>query len=160
VLEVLARKDADAALAKVRAALSWQPVLTPDDLAAQLGGDADAAAGALAALGSHGLVGYDLAESAWFHRVLPFDMDAVEKLHPRLVNARKIVAAGALKIANTEPGKVEAHVEGTGTTHRVREQGDGFTCTCTWYADKGGEAGPCKHVLATQIALEEREDGG
>jgi hypothetical protein len=160
VLEVLARKDADASLAKVRAALSWQAVLTPQDLAAQLGGDMDAAAGALAALGSHGLVGYDLAEGAWFHRVLPFDVDAVEKLHPRLVNARKIVAAGALKILNAEPGKIEAQVEGTGTTHRVRETDGGFTCTCPWYADKAGEAGPCKHVLAVQITLEEGVDEG
>ena len=159
VLEVLARKDADTALAKVRAALAWQPVLTPEYLAAQLGGDADAAAGALAALGSHGLVGYDLAEGAWFHRVLPFDMEAVEKLHPRLVNARKIVAAGALKILNADPGKAEADVEGTDTIHKVRETEAGFTCTCPWYTDKAGEAGPCKHVLAVQIALEEREDG-
>jgi hypothetical protein len=158
VLEILARKDADAALAKVRAALSWQAALTPEALAAQLGGDADAAAGALAALGSHGLVGYDLAEGAWFHRVLPFDMDAVEKLHPRLVNARKIVEAGALKILNAEPGKAEAQVEGTDTTHRVRETDGGFTCTCPWYADKVGEAGPCKHILAVQIALDEPED--
>lgn len=158
VLEILARKDADSALAKVRAALSWQAVLTPEALAVQLGGDAHAAAGALAALGSHGLVGYDLAEGAWFHRVLPFDMDAVEKLHPRLVNAREIVEAGALKLINAEPGKAEAMVEGTDTTHRVRETDGGFTCTCPWYADKAGEAGPCKHVLATQIALEEQEE--
>lgn len=159
VLEVLARKDADAALSKVRAALSWQSVLTPDDLAARVGATPEEAAGALALLGSRGLVGYDLADGAWFHRVLPFDMDAVEKLHPRLVNARKIVAAGALKIVNAEPGKAEALVEGTETTHKVREQDGGFSCTCPWYADKAGEAGPCKHVLAVQIALEEREDG-
>jgi len=158
VLEALARKESGAALATVQAALSWQAVLTPDDLAAQLGGDTDAAAGALAALGSRGLVGYDLADGAWFHRVLPFDMDAVETLHPRLVNARKIVDAKALKFVSDEPGSAEALVEGTGTTHRVCQQGDGFTCTCPWFARHAGEAGPCKHALAVQIALEERED--
>jgi len=155
VLEILARKDSANALAKVRAALSWQAVLTPNDLAAHLDGDADAATGALAALGSRGLVGYDLAEGAWFHRVLPFDMTAVERLHPRLVNARKVVAENALRILSAEPGQVEALVEGTGTTHRVRQEGSGLTCTCDWFYKHEGEAGPCKHVLAVQIALEE-----
>jgi predicted nucleic acid-binding Zn finger protein len=40
----------------------------------------------------------------------------------------------------------------------VRETDGGFTCTCPWYADKVGEAGPCKHILAVQIALDEPED--
>ena len=52
----------------------------------------------------------------------------------------------------------EALVEGTGTTHRVRQEGDGFTCTCDWFYKHEGEAGPCKHVLAAQIALEAAED--
>jgi len=157
VLSTLARRDSANALAQVRAALSWHAVLTPEDLMAHLDGDADAAAGALAGLGSRGLVGYDLAQGAWFHRVLPFDMDAVERLHPRLVNARKIVEANAFRILSAEPGQAEALVEGTGTTHRIRQSGDDFTCTCDWFVKHEGEAGPCKHVLAVQIALEARE---
>src|SRR5919199_65447 len=52
-------------------------------------------AGALGALGAAGRVGYDLAKNAFFHRELPYDRALLEKMHPRLLGAQKLVEEGA-----------------------------------------------------------------
>jgi uncharacterized Zn finger protein len=58
----------------------------------------------------------------------------------------------------TPEGWVEADVRGTDVTHRVR-LGEGVPrCTCPWFAKHQGDRGPCKHVLAAQLAIEARED--
>ena len=108
---------------------------------------------ALAALGSRGLVGFDLAEGACFHRELPFDLTQVESLHPRLKDARKLVAGGGIRITRRDEERIDAYVRGTDVEHRVAIVGDAATCTCPWYAKHQGERGPCKHVLAVQILL-------
>ena len=64
---------------------------------------------ALAKLGAAGIVGYDLEAAAYFHRELPFDLTRLDALHPRLKEARKLLAEGGV-------GRV---VEG----HRVAEDG-------------------------------------
>ena len=66
--------------------------MTPDEVAA-----------ALNAAGSRGLVGFDLAEGAYFHRELPFDLTMVESLHPRLKDARKLVAGGGIRVTGRGP---------------------------------------------------------
>ena len=53
---------------------------------------------ALGALGAAGRVGYDLAQSAYFHRELPYDRAALEKMHPRLLGARELVEQGAVRL--------------------------------------------------------------
>ena len=113
---------------------------------------------ALASLGSQGLVGFDLREAAYYHRVLPFDLSAVEALHPRLLAARKIVAAKGVRDIGRKGETIEAYVQGTKVQHRVRLGPDGFRCTCPWFSDKQGAAGPCKHVLALEIALEQQAE--
>ena len=50
-----------------------------------------------------GLVGFDLADSAYFHRELPFDLSLVEKLQPRLQNARKLLKANKVRILDPPP---------------------------------------------------------
>src|SRR5262249_37194827 len=69
--------------------------LTPRALAAELLASESNVAAALAELGALGLVGYDLAEGAYFHRELPFDVSRIERLHPRLARARGLARAGA-----------------------------------------------------------------
>src|SRR5262249_18326863 len=120
--------------------------LTPDSVTA-----------ALSALASRGLVGYDLAEGAFFHRVLPFDMTLVEALHPRLRDARKLVDEKGVRIVRQDEAGVEAYVKGSGVEHRVRLGAEGARCSCPWYAKNQGDRGPCKHVLAVQITLEGTE---
>jgi hypothetical protein len=150
-LSTLADDAGGAALAKVRAALAWQPRLDPAALAAELSLPDTAVASALAALGTRGLVGFDLAEGGYFQRALPFDLELVEALHPRLVAARKLVADGAVE---RRRGATETKVRSGDVVHRVRVTDAGSVCTCPWYAKHRGERGPCKHVLAAALAAE------
>lgn len=151
VLEKLAQERSDAEVARARAALNWNPQIEPAELAQQAqlnGGEVERA---LAALGARGLVGFDLHEGRYFHRELPFDLELVEKLQPRLKAARKLVEGGEIEFSSRTEELVEAWVPGSGVKQRVKITPDGARCTCTWYAKHQGDRGPCKHVLAVQI---------
>jgi len=148
------------ALPRVRASLQWEARIEPGAVAARCACDRETASAALAALGARGLVGYDLAEGAYFHRELPFDMEKIDDLQPRLIDARKLVAAGGVRIErnDTATGQVEAAVTGTDVEHLVRLGSDGDRCTCPWYAKHRTDRGPCKHILAVQIVLEDEAE--
>jgi hypothetical protein len=151
-LERLVRAKAEA-IAAVRAQLAWQARIDSAELAARTGADDEDISDALAALGARGLVGFDGHDGAYFHRELPFDLSAVESLQPRLLNARKILATGKMKVEQRGDDTVVS-VPGSGVMHRVTLSGDDERCTCTWFSKHQGERGPCKHVLAAQLAVE------
>lgn len=153
LLSTLATADADDALGKVRACLRWQDRLDPKALAEEAGIDESLIHEALAMLASRGLVGFDLVTRTWFHRELPFDLDKVEALHPRLKSARKLVADGAVTL-RVDDGQTRGTVRSADVDYEVVLQKHGDTCTCPWYAQHRGERGPCKHVLAVQIVAE------
>jgi hypothetical protein len=157
VLTELAERRWKDVLPRVRASLRWDATVDASALAKTFDLAHDSVHAALCALGSRGLVGYDLAEGAFFHRVLPFDISLVEALHPRLKDARKLVAEGGVRIVRHDADGVEAYVKGSGLEHRVRLGVEGARCTCPWYAKNQGARGPCKHVLAVQITLETTE---
>lgn len=152
VLSDVVRAEARDASARVRAALRWESRIDPAALARKLSMDRADVAAAIATLGSRGLVGFDVAEGTYFHRELPFDLELVETIHPRLRAARTLVAEKAV----TRVGD-EAHVRSEDVVHRVRLSGGDAVCTCPWYAKYRGTRGPCKHVLAVQLT-EERDD--
>jgi hypothetical protein len=152
VLSALAQDRWVDVLPRVQASLRWESSIDPARLAPRFSMERDEIMAALAALGSRGLVGFDLAEGAYFHRELPFDLAQVEALHPRLKDARKIVAGG-IRITRRDGAQVEAYVPGTGVEHRVTITEETASCTCPWYAKHQGGRGPCKHVLAVQIVL-------
>jgi hypothetical protein len=144
--------------ARLRALLRWQSGLDAGGLAAELAASEAEIAAGLAELGSLGLVGYDLAEAKYFHRELPFDVTRVARLHPRLVDARKLVEAGHVEI---EPAEASAWVRGKDGEYRVRRDGEGvWHCLCPWVSRHGTSRGPCKHILAVQIASGEAGDEG
>ncbi len=107
---------------------------------------AEAVDGALAHLAASGLVGFDLAGGGYFHRVLPFDMERIAALNPRLRAAEALVEAGAVTLLGSD-----AEVASEGAVHRVRAEGGEWRCTCPWYAQNGAGRGPCKHVLAVAM---------
>jgi hypothetical protein len=153
-LEELAGTEGEKVLGRVRAALRWQPLVDAGDLAEGNGLSPATVDQALARLGAAGLAGYDLVAGAYFHRELPFDLEAVESMQPRLKAARKLVAEGGVQIDGEE-----AWVRGSGVEHRVLIGGeDGPKCTCAWYAKHRNERGPCKHILATQILRGDSDD--
>ena len=156
-LETLASEEWKDSLTRVRATLKWQAVVDLEQLTSRFDLDGESAQRALTALGSRGLVGFDLGEGAFFHRELPFNLDEVERLQPRLTGARKLIAENKVQQANGAGGDPEFHVEGSGVQHRVRLIDDGGKCTCPWFAKHGNTRGPCKHILAAQIFLEQSE---
>ena len=99
--------------------------------------------------------GLDLGESAYFHRELPFYLSQVEKLQPRLQDARRLIADNKVRIESRNADEVEAFVAGSGVEHRVRLTADDARCTCPWYSKHAASRGPCKHILAVRMVVEE-----
>jgi hypothetical protein len=141
--------------ALLRAQLNWQTRLDEGTLAngTKLGPE-DIRKG-LARLAAAGLVGYDLARRSWFHRVLPFDLSRLEQLNPRLQAAYELVARSAVSIAGDG---ASAEVSSADVVHAVSVSDGDYRCTCPWYARNGATRGPCKHVLAFEIALQRLAD--
>ncbi|MCA9068886.1 MAG: SWIM zinc finger family protein [Planctomycetaceae bacterium] len=158
-LQSLAHAE-ESVLPKVQALLKWQSVVDHKELARASQLDVATVDRALNVLGTRGLVGFDLTEQAYFHREMPFDISQVEKLQPRLINARKLIEADKVRLETQTKTSVEFQVAGSGVEHRVKIQSGEettFKCTCPWYNKHGIERGPCKHILAAQIVLEESE---
>ena len=128
--------------------LSWDPTIDVPTLADGSGIDGARVRAALAQLGTAGRVGYDVAENAYFHRVLPYDAARAERDNPRLVGARTLAESGAVAL----DGESAATVRSADQTYRVRRHPDGtMSCTCPWWAKHRGGRGPCKHALAVTI---------
>lgn len=142
-------------LPRIRASLKWEAVLDLPALISHVGLVPDEVNQALAALGARGLVGFDLCETAYFHRELPFDLSQVENLQPRLQNARKLIAENKVRIGSRSADLIEVFVVGSDVEHRVRLTVDDARCTCPWYSRHASSRGPCKHILAARIAVEE-----
>jgi hypothetical protein len=150
----LAAADAGADADLLAALLPWDARLDPARLSAITGLSPERAGVSLFRLAASGSVGYDLAEQSFFHRELPFTF--AEKDHPRLRDARTLVAEG--KITLTPAG---AMVGGRATCdgedapaadHRVTFASPRDFCTCPWWGKHQGTRGPCKHVLAARMA--------
>lgn len=157
-LQRLAGNSWQDALPHVQDQLQWQSQLDVAELAQSTARTADEVLAALAVLGSRGLAGFDAGRGAYFHRQLPFDLDKVEELQPRLRDARKLLEKGGLKVVKQSGEDAEVEVPGTGVTHLVRLRSEGDKCTCPWFSKHQGQRGPCKHVLAARMYLEGDED--
>jgi hypothetical protein len=138
-------------LSRVRAQLKWQAKIDPHELAKAIGSDGGTVTKSLSILGTRGLVGYDLAEGKYFHRELPFDLDMVENLHPRMQKARRLVEEAAVRVVLNTSEKLDAFVRGDGAEHHVVITNDEARCTCAWHAGHQGERGPCSHILAVEL---------
>lgn len=103
-----------------------------------------------ARLAAMGLLGYDLDDNGFFYRRLPFKLNRIIGLNPRMKNAEKLIAEGKVEILNKSLARTEARVEGTGVHHTVIIDNDKERCTCEWFSKYQGERGPCKHVLAVK----------
>ncbi|SCL23011.1 SWIM zinc finger [Micromonospora pallida] len=147
VLASLASDDVADDAALVSALLSWDPTIDVPTLAAQAGVPWERVQAALVQLGTAGRVGYDVAEDAYFHRVLPYDAGRAERDNPRLAGARALVEAGAVGW----DGEVATVQHGT-EVYRVRRRAEGgYTCSCLWWSRHRGERGPCRHALAASM---------
>jgi len=100
---------------------------------------------ALSWLGAHGRIGYDPVERVWFRRELPFPREALTADPPRLRDAKKLVEAGAVRLDGAA-----AEVRSGEKAYAVRL--DPPRCSCPWWSKHPGDRGPCKHLLAAQLA--------
>ncbi|MBV8326342.1 SWIM zinc finger family protein [Chryseobacterium sp.] len=101
-------------------------------------------------LAAMGMLGYDLDDNGFFYRRLPFKLNRILGLNPRMKNAEKLIEEGKVEILNTTKERTEARVAGTGVHHTVIIEGEKERCTCEWFSKYQGERGPCKHVLAVK----------
>ncbi|MBC7819284.1 MAG: SWIM zinc finger family protein [Planctomycetaceae bacterium] len=162
LLDRLAANDWEAALPLVQSNLKWQSRIDVSQMAEQLALAPREIDAALAILGSRGLVGFDIATGQYFHRELPFDMDKVESLQPRLKDARQLLAEGKARITQQSKAAAgettaEVLVQGTDVEHRVRLLPDGDKCSCPWYSKHQLDRGPCKHILAARLLIDDDE---
>jgi len=159
VLEQLACENWQEILPKVRAHLNWQNEIDMTQLVRQIDCNVQTAQAALAALGARGLAEFDLTSGCYFHRELPFDLEKVEQLQPRLKNARKLLESKRVAMTKqTTEGSYEFDVAGTDIVHFVRLSPQQDKCTCPWFNKHQSTRGPCKHILATRLYLEQQED--
>lgn len=153
VLSSLAKPPSETLLSQVRAQLKWQAEIHCGDLADSLHADRPEIELSLAVLGSRGLAGFDVSSGRYVHRELPFDLEQVEAMQPRLKNARKLLDQGELRrLHNDSDNQVVYQIPGSGTHHRVVLGSDQDRCTCPWFSKYLGQRGPCKHILAAQLA--------
>jgi hypothetical protein len=144
VLSALAAAD-DAAVEAVAELLHGEPAIDSAAVAETSRFDRTTVETALGALGAAGRVGYDLSAGSFFHRELPYDRAFLDSMHPRLLGARELVDAGAVRLDGAAATVASGDVE-----YVVRFDDDGARCTCAWFARHRGERGPCKHVLAAE----------
>ena len=100
---------------------------------------------ALSWLGAHGRIGFDPAEGVWFRRELPFPPEALAADPPRLRDAKKLLAEGAVTLRG---GEAEVRSGDKGYAVRL----DPPRCSCPWWSKHPGDRGPCKHLLAARLA--------
>jgi SWIM zinc finger len=160
LLEDLAQASDSQKITELRAKLKWQSSLDASSLAEELGRKKADVETSLALLAALGLVGFELETSTYFHRELPFRLDEVTALHPRLVDARKLIEQHHVHDLVTIDERTSAHVDaGNAGSYDVSIHADDFRCSCPWFGKHGKDRGPCKHVLAVQIVTGEAEEG-
>ena len=104
-----------------------------------------------AKLAAMGLLGYDLGSEHYYYRRLPFKMNRILSLNPRLKGADNLIKDNKVTIKLHEGDRVEASVKGTkGFDHFVLLKKGSEKCTCFWYTRNQGERGSCKHILAVK----------
>ncbi len=109
-----------------------------------------------AKLSAMGLLGYDLDLESYYYRRLPFKMERILALHPRLKGAQKLLSDNKVTLVFQNHFRVEARVEGSGVQHTVLFDEKGERCTCLWHSRTQGKGGDCKHILAVKKKIKEK----
>ncbi len=152
VLHLVAGGDANEDAAFVSTLLAFEPRIDITRLAERALLPEPQILSALSVLASSGQVGFDLAAGAYFHRPLPVQAGLLDTLHPRLAEARKLVAGGGVR----QDGEGQYSVQSAQQRYRVALGAEPAQdrCTCPWHAKYQGTRGPCKHTLAVRISLD------
>ncbi|MCJ8273690.1 MAG: SWIM zinc finger domain-containing protein [Psychrosphaera sp.] len=157
LLKDIASGEGEQLVNRIKGALNWQESICVETLADELQQSQSKVATALSLLATRGLVGFDVYSGHYFHRVLPFDLSMVEALNPRIKSAKKLLSQGAVTVKSSDGESVQGEVNSSGVVHRVGLSEQGDSCTCPWFAKHQSGRGPCKHILALLMTIEEKE---
>lgn len=151
VLENMIKAVPDEWIHAVNGLLKSNELFDPTMLSIEHDVDFDTMDTLSASLSSIGLLGYDLHSHQHYYRRLPFKMERILALNPRLKNAKKLVATAGVQFVKNTTDYIEARVDGSGVQHTVIIQGDKQQCTCNWFTNHQGKRGLCKHILAVKM---------
>lgn len=133
--------------AKIRAHLHQQDRVDADDIFKDTGLSKDQIDRGLALLASMGIVGFDLEDESFFHRLLPFGLDQLSMQNSLLQDALALLERGAVSIdAAAGIGRVASQ-----DVIHIVQLGDIPFCTCAGYAKHQSKGEPCEHILAVEI---------
>lgn len=105
---------------------------------------------ALALLAVSGKLGFDAHEGAYYHRELPDDPDRILKDNPRLKAAQKLVEN--VRKSGDRQWFIRSGEADYRVTYDTSADARNAQCTCAWYLKHQNKRGPCKHILAVQLA--------
>ncbi|WP_066804410.1 SWIM zinc finger family protein [Moraxella oblonga] len=111
-------------------------------------GDMDSLTAHLSAIG---MLGFDLYSNQHFYRRLPFKMENILSLNPRLKNAKKLISDENIKITHHHANELLATVKSGEHLYTVSIKNNDYKCTCQWYAKYQTHRGLCKHILAVKM---------
>jgi hypothetical protein len=156
LLKDIASGEGEQLVNRIQGALNWQEAICIETIATELQQSPSKVAIALSLLATRGLVGFDIYSGHYFHRVLPFDLSMVDALNPRIKSAKTLVAQKAVSVKSIGSESVCGEVNSGGVVHRVElaAQRDD-SCTCPWFAKHQSSRGPCKHILALLMSVDE-----
>ena len=133
----------------IGALLAWEAAIDQGALARESGLSGERVHHALQLLATSGHVGFDLNGQTYFHRQLPYVAARVEANYPRLVAARALEQSGAVA---TDGARLRVRSEEH--LHWVSFADGVPCCTCYFWSKYKGSRGPCKHILAAQLFLD------
>ena len=150
VLNVIASQKLDHLIPQAKAFLEWNNHITGEQLSQNLSCATSEADALLMKMASSGMLGFDVEENCYFHRVLPFNDEMLEKVNPRLKSANKLIEQKAVQINESNAVVTSNKVNYVVTWNEQQT----YKCTCPWYAKNQNNQGPCKHILAVNVMKE------
>lgn len=104
-------------------------------------------------LSAIGLLGFDLHNRQHYYRRLPFKMDRLLSLNPRLKNAKKLIADDNIQLIENNQTQTLAKVKSSENEYTVLIKNGEEKCTCQWFAKYQNKRGICKHILAVRMKI-------
>ncbi|MDR2296947.1 MAG: SWIM zinc finger domain-containing protein [Comamonas sp.] len=157
-LSLLAGGDAQQDADFLASLLHFEPRIDTADLAGRALLPEVQVAAALNVLASSGQVGFDLASASYFHRPMPLQQHLLPDQHPRLSDARQLIARAAVTPLAADRYAVQSDQQRYEVL--LSDAAPKYRCTCPWFAKYQGTRGPCKHVLAVHIFLDPLQPDG
>lgn len=105
-------------------------------------------------LSAVGLLGFDLYDGVHYYRRLPFKLDKLLSLNPRLNNAKRLIDNDTIQFISRNANETLAKVKSKDNEYTVLVNQQETKCTCQWFAKHQTKRGLCKHILAVKLKMD------